>query len=55
MYIGVKRCVGFANGLLERTVDEGDVFLTDQDFNFVSQRPMATDEIDLESKSNYKF
>jgi nitrite reductase/ring-hydroxylating ferredoxin subunit len=37
------------------TVRDGDVCLTDDDYEFVATGPIETDEFDLSSKSNYEF
>ncbi len=36
-------------------VDDGDVYLVDEDYEFVAVGPIETDEADLVSKSNYEF
>jgi nitrite reductase/ring-hydroxylating ferredoxin subunit len=48
-------CEGAYLNEVDVTVEDGDVFLTDDDFEFVHGGPIEEDEIDLESKSNYKF
>ena len=48
-------CEGaYLNGV-EIAVEDGTVYLTDDDYEFVRSGPIETDETDLGSKSNYKF
>jgi nitrite reductase/ring-hydroxylating ferredoxin subunit len=48
-------CEGAYLNEVEIEVDDGDVFLADDDYEFVREGPIEADDADLESKSNYKF
>lgn len=48
-------CEGAYLNAVEIEVDDGTVYLTDSDYDYVRAGPTETDEADLESKSNYKF
>lgn len=48
-------CEGAYLNDVEVSVEDGDIYLSDDDFEFVQEGPIAEDEVDLESKSNYKF
>jgi len=47
-------CEGAYLNEIEVTVEDGTVYLTDDDYEFVRAGPIE-DDADLESKSNYKF
>jgi nitrite reductase/ring-hydroxylating ferredoxin subunit len=40
---------------VEIAIEDGDVYLVDDDYEFVDRGAIETDRTDLESKSNYKF
>jgi len=40
---------------LEITVDDGDVYLTDDDYTFVGLGPLERDDLDRASRSNVEF
>lgn len=48
-------CEGAVLESVDVTVDDGDVYLTDDDFEFVDTGPMESDDLDLASKSNIEF
>ena len=48
-------CEGAFLNEVDVAVDDGDVYLTDDDYEFVGTGEIETDADDLGSKSNYKF
>lgn len=48
-------CEGAYLPAVEIAVDDGSVYLTDEEYEFLRTGPIETDETDLGSKSNYKF
>ena len=48
-------CEGAYLNRVEITVEDGTVYLTDGDYEFVAEGAIETDETDRESKSNYEF
>ncbi len=48
-------CEGAYLNDVEIAVEDGTVYLIDDDYEFVGSGPIETDGTDLESKSNYKF
>ncbi|TKR24860.1 Rieske (2Fe-2S) protein [Natronomonas salsuginis] len=48
-------CEGAYLNEVEIEVEDGDVYLVDDDYEFVREGPIEADDADLESKSNYKF
>ncbi|WP_246998932.1 Rieske (2Fe-2S) protein [Halosolutus gelatinilyticus] len=48
-------CEGAYLTAVEITVDDGDVYLTDDGYEFVGPGPIETDEIDRTSTSNVEF
>jgi nitrite reductase/ring-hydroxylating ferredoxin subunit len=48
-------CEGAYLNEIEIEIDDGEVFLADDDYEFVREGPIENDDADLESKSNYKF
>ena len=55
-YCNFGPCEGAYLNDVEVTVADGSVYLTDDDYEFVKQGPIADDEeMDLNSKSNFEF
>lgn len=54
-YCNFGPCEGAYLDDVEVTVEDGDVYLTDDDYEFVAVGPMEKDDLDLASKSNYEF
>ena len=48
-------CEGAYLNEIEITVEDGSVYLADDDYEFVRAGPTEDDDADLGSKSNYKF
>ncbi len=48
-------CEGAYLNDVQVAVEDGTVYLIDEGYEFVRAGPTETDDIDLESKSNYKF
>lgn len=48
-------CEGAYLTAVSVSVDDGDVYLTDDDYEFHSPRPMESDDLDLTSKSNFEY
>jgi nitrite reductase/ring-hydroxylating ferredoxin subunit len=48
-------CEGAFLNEVDVAVEDGDVYLTDADYEFVAPEAMASDDADLSSKSNYEF
>ena len=48
-------CEGAYLPAIEISVDDGTVYLTDEDYEFLRPGAIETDETDLGSKSNYEF
>jgi nitrite reductase/ring-hydroxylating ferredoxin subunit len=48
-------CKGAYLQELDVTVRDGDVYLTDDNYEFVAVGPMERDDLDRASKSNYEF
>ena len=48
-------CKGAYLNKIEIAVDDGAVYLADEDYEYVGEGPIETDETERESKSNYKF
>jgi nitrite reductase/ring-hydroxylating ferredoxin subunit len=48
-------CEGAYLNRVAVTVEDGGIYLTDDEYEFVREGAIETDETDLESKSNYKF
>ena len=48
-------CEGAYLTALEVTVEDGDVYLTDDDYTFVGPGPIETDDLDRASRSNVEF
>ncbi|MFA9414923.1 Rieske (2Fe-2S) protein [Natrinema sp. HArc-T2] len=48
-------CEGAYLTSLETTVDDGDVYLTDDDYTFVGLGPLERDDLDRASSSNVEF
>lgn len=48
-------CEGAYLPSIEISVEDEVVYLTDDDYEFVREGPLETDETDLGSKSNYEF
>ena len=48
-------CEGAYLTALDLTVEDGDVYLADDDYEFMATGPMESDDLDLSSKSNYEF
>lgn len=54
-YCNFGPCEGAYLNEIGIEIDDGDVLLTDDDYEFVGSGPIEDDDADLESKSNYKF
>jgi nitrite reductase/ring-hydroxylating ferredoxin subunit len=48
-------CEGAYLNEIEIAVEDGTVYLTDDDYEFARSGPIENDDADMESKSNYKF
>ena len=48
-------CEGAYLNEVDVAIEDGTVYLTDDDFEFVRTGPIEDDDLDRESKSNYKF
>jgi nitrite reductase/ring-hydroxylating ferredoxin subunit len=48
-------CEGAYLTAIEIELEDGTVYLADDDYEFVRDGPIEGDDADLESKSNYKF
>ncbi len=48
-------CKGAYLNEIDISIEDGDVSLTDDDYDYVRDGPIETDETERESKSNYKF
>lgn len=48
-------CEGAYLTEIEIELEDGTVYLTDDDYEFVRDGPIEDDDADMESKSNYKF
>jgi len=48
-------CEGAYLTELDLTIEDGSVYLADDQYEFVETGPMETDDLDLASKSNYEF
>lgn len=48
-------CEGAYLTEVELAITDGDIYLADDQYDFVKPGPMAQDDLDLASKSNYEF
>ena len=54
-YCNFGPCEGAYLNPVPITVEDGTVYLSDGDYEFLRQGPIESDDADMESKSNYKF